>query len=303
MNKICKLVDEVLRNRRMTAISFAENNLKLARTNAKFCELEKREAELCFQIACLNADENFDEAKKKTNQLKSVESEKIDVLKNMGLSEKSIVPAYTCSICNDTGKGSCQCKTKIKSEILLKNSGITNLESFKQAQRFGTNFDKALDVVEKWAKSFPNVSKKNIFLSGETGVGKTFLTRCVVNELIQNGVYVYFTTAFALNELFISYCKARDDEKTSFLQPVLESDVLVIDDLGTEPLLNNITLNYLYLVLNERGVANKATIITSNLDPEGIIDRYGERIFSRVFDKRNGLAIEIHGQDLRLKKN
>ena len=44
------------------------------------------------------------------------------------------------------------------------------------------------------------------------------------------------------------------------------------------------------------------TIITSNLGPDGIIDRYGERIFSRIFNQRVGIAIKLEGEDLRIKK-
>ena len=105
-----------------------------------------------------------------------------------------------------------------------------------------------------------------------------------------------------MNNDFLQYCRASIEEKNEVLAPYLESDVLLLDDLGTEPLLNNITLDYLYLILNERILNNKSIIINSNLTLEELLDRYGERIFSRIVNKKTGLAIKFLGEDLRLKK-
>ena len=80
-----------------------------------------------------------------------------------------------------------------------------------------------------------------------------------------------------------------------------EDKVLIIDDLGVEPILNNITLNYFYTILNERMIANKSTIINSNLMPNEVLDRYGERIFSRIMNKKCGLVLEYKGEDRRIK--
>ena len=73
----------------------------------------------------------------------------------------------------------------------------------------------------------------------------------------------------------------------------------MIDDLGTEPVLKNVTLEYLYLILNERLTSNKATVITTNLDLNGIINRYGERIYSRITNKSNTFVCRFTGADLR----
>lgn len=304
MNKICKQVENVLRERREFALSSCNNNLAKARGSSKFCEIEKQEAEAKICLATLIADENEKEAEKEKKKLAEISKRKSEILKELGLNERDIVPSYSCKLCNDTGKNNCKCKKEIKTRLLIENSGISNRlnEKFETAKSVSKEFDLAANFLKQWCCKFPDVTKKTIFISGQTGIGKTFLAACVVNELIEKGGYAFFTTAFNLNNIFIAYFKAKDDEKDEILQPLLESDVLIVDDLGTEPILSNITLNYLYLVLNERMIAGKSTIINSNLDSEGLLNRYGERIFSRILCKRDGVAVKLSGDDLRLKK-
>jgi len=75
--------------------------------------------------------------------------------------------------------------------------------------------------------------------------------------------------------------------------------MLVIDDLGSETKLNNVSEEYLYLVLNERMAKKRSTVITTNLDYEQISARYGERIASRLFDKNNSIVTSVSNTDLR----
>lgn len=304
MNRICKKVEQVLNERREFALSSCANNLAKARESKDFCMVEKQEAEAKIQLATFLADENLNEAEKAKQKLEAISKRKGEILLSLGLLKDSLVPVFSCPICNDTGKNNCQCKKEIKTRILIENSRIANRlnERFENAKSISKEFNLTKKFMEEWCNKFPNVTKKTIFLSGQTGIGKTFLAACVVNALIEKGIYAFFSTAFNLNNIFIDYFKAKDNEKAEILEPLLESDVLIIDDLGTEPILNNVTLNYLYLVLNERMINGKSTIINSNLDPDQVLDRYGERIFSRILCKRDGIALKLSGEDLRLKK-
>ena len=77
-------------------------------------------------------------------------------------------------------------------------------------------------------------------------------------------------------------------------------DVLFLDDLGSENKIKNVTNEYLYLVLNERMLNHKKTVITTNLNLAQIQDVYGERIFSRLMHKKHSLKIKMEGKDLRV---
>ena len=86
------------------------------------------------------------------------------------------------------------------------------------------------------------------------------------------------------------------------LSPLTDCDLLVIDDLGTEQIYKNVTLEYLLSTISERILAQKHTIITTNLTPEELLDRYGDRLYSRLMDKRIGRAIKFPDTDFRLIK-
>ena len=68
-------------------------------------------------------------------------------------------------------------------------------------------------------------------------------------------------------------------------------------------MLKNVTKEYLLILINERLAKNKATIITTNLQPEDIIKIYGQRFASRIFDKHNSAIINFTGKDLRMSKD
>ena len=219
----------------------------------------------------------------------------------------SIEPIYSCKKCGDTGyiDGKyCVCLTKEINQMLKKESGFDFLESFDNV-----NFDisenkefmqKLYATMEKWCHS--DFKKTLIYIAGDTGVGKTHLIKCMANELINLNHIVRFTTSFSMHQDFAKSYSTKDlDEKNNLLDKYLNTEILFIDDLGTELRQYNITINYLYQVLNERKVKRLPTIITSNLTLDDIKDYYDERISSRIIDKDTAINVFIHGKDLRLK--
>ena len=144
---------------------------------------------------------------------------------------------------------------------------------------------------------------KNIIISGASGVGKSFLLECMLSELIKQKKYVLYTTAFTMSQNLLKYHTTFDTSKESILSPYLECDVLIIDDLGSEPIFKNVSEEYLYLILNQRLFEQKSVIISTNLTLSEIQDRYGERILSRLVSKNVSKLFKIENSDLRLKKN
>ena len=80
--------------------------------------------------------------------------------------------------------------------------------------------------------------------------------------------------------------------------PLLECDLLIIDDLGTE-YNNAYTAALIFHGINERLLRNKHTIISTNLNFEQIRERYTDRVLSRIY--RNFTAIRFFGDDIRMK--
>ncbi len=132
---------------------------------------------------------------------------------------------------------------------------------------------------------------------GDTGTGKTFMASIVNNILAKKGYSTLFLNACDLNDIFLKYHLADIDDKQAIFAPLIFCDLLIIDDLGSENILNNVTTPYLYkLIINRH---KKNTIITTNLDPDKMAERYTKRVSSRLLDKNIAKNVTIQGIDLR----
>ena len=134
--------------------------------------------------------------------------------------------------------------------------------------------------------------------------GKTFMSNCIAAELLKKGKIVIYQTAPVLLETVINYKMGRlKDLDNNFYQSILNCDLLIIDDLGTENI-NSMTLSELFTIINTRilNLNNKITktIISTNLNINQIFKNYEERIGSRIAGYYD--IYRFFGDDLRLKK-
>ena len=219
------------------------------------------------------------------------------------IDQSKLKPKYDCEICNDTGVAGgriCKCLMKeLNLQISLKSSSQTAFKSFNNCNKeIMDDVDiKACEWLKTWCARYPNITKTNINIIGGAGSGKTFLIECVANELINKNVAVCYKTAFELNELARLYHIGKSYD----FSDCLNAEVLLVDDLGTEPILKNVTKEYLYNLINIRQINNRPTFITTNLSFDNILDRYDERIFSRLANKNLSSIIQLVSKDKRLK--
>ena len=134
--------------------------------------------------------------------------------------------------------------------------------------------------------------------------GKTFMSNCIASELLKKGKTVIYQTAPVLLETVIDYkMNKQKNPQDNFYKSVLEADLLIIDDLGTESL-NSMKLSELFTIINTRilNLNNKITktIISTNLNINEIFNNYEERIGSRSAGYCN--IYYFFGDDLRFKK-
>ena len=142
-----------------------------------------------------------------------------------------------------------------------------------------------------WADALPSPAEKNLLLLGGSGLGKTYLLHCIANRAIQKGVYVMMTTAYQLVQA------ALDREQT--LAPYVDAELLILDDLGTEPNYQKVTRESFFALINDRITRGLPTAISTNLAPEELRERYGDRLASRLLQGRESV-LRFEGDDLRL---
>lgn len=216
-----------------------------------------------------------------------------------------VYPKPHCKICGDTGRANgkyCECVialvAKGQSDVGIPLHKFDEVD-FSVYGESGETHRKLFANIEKICSAYPANKKRCIVLGGLTGTGKTYLAGCAAQKVSERGMSVMTLTAFAANNRFLKYHTSFDDSKASYLDPLLDCSLLIIDDLGTESILKNVTLEYLYQVINERNLSGKLTLITTNLTPNQLLSRYGERIYSRIFDKSLSYAVYLKSNDIR----
>lgn len=135
--------------------------------------------------------------------------------------------------------------------------------------------------------------------------GKTFMSNCIAYDLLKKGKTVLYQTAPVLLERVIDYKMSKQKNSSDdIVSAVLDADLLIIDDLGTETL-NSMKLSELFTILNTR-ILNfnrkiTKTLISTNLSINDIFNNYEERIGSRIAGYYD--IYYFFGDDLRFKKS
>ena len=234
------------------------------------------------------------------------------LLKNAGFPADYLEPLYTCLDCRDTGllanATHCSCFKKKLLEDKLEAARLTDesvsfshfrldifddtpLDNGKSQRAY---MEKYKQLFENYAESFPDCLPV-LMLLGNTGLGKTYCAKCIMRRVIERGHTAALYTAYRLFSLFHADRLGEDVD----LGPLFEVPLLIIDDLGTEPMTKNVTIEYFFDLLNERLAAGRHTIIITNLELHDLNTRYGERIHSRLMDTRFSQKIIFKGKDVR----
>ena len=254
---------------------------------------------------------NFEEYRRKLADLRM---EKEALLKCYQIAPETLQMQYRCPDCKDTGyidNEKCHC---FRQRIIDEMYQQSNLREILKAENFSTltyeyydkeNLDKmkiAIDRCKNFAENFDKTFE-NILLCGTVGIGKTFLSNCIAKEVLDQGHSVLYLSAFQLFDLMAKNSFSGNAPKEDFVAKqyphIFESDLLIIDDLGTE-LANSFTMAGFFLVINERILRKKSTLISTNLSPEEILTTYTERTASRIIS--NYTMLKLSGSDIRLKK-
>lgn len=284
---------------------------QLRQANPDFAEIEFKIGSLgaSLTVAAMSGnEEKFAEIKRACDNLNK---KRMDILK----SENICKPEYFCPLCEDSGYsngGYCSCiKTIAKSLVsdeLSRTMPIANcrfdnfsLEYYaNEPDSEGNNPQKRMTSILKlcksFAKDFPNVDKSLLFIGG-VGLGKTHLSLAIVNEVIEKGYGVIYGP---VGTLFSAVEKEHFSSggETEKLDALLNADLLVIDDLGTE-FTSPFFLSLFYNIVNSRILNNKPTIINTNFTFDQLEEKYSPRITSRFighYEMRRFIGTDVRQQ-------
>lgn len=292
-------------------------NLRIREVYDRFPEIREIDeqistlAETYADSFTLTKGMTFEEYRKKLSDLRM---EKEALLKCYHIAPDTLTMQYHCPDCQDTGYiGSEKCHC-LKQRLIDEMYQQSNLREILKTENFSTlsyryydeeNMEKmklAIDACKSFAKNFDKTFE-NILLCGTVGIGKTFLSNCIAKEILDQGHSVLYLSAFQLFDLMAKNSFSGNTFKEESIAKqyphIFESDLLIIDDLGTE-LANSFTVAGFFLVINERILHKKSTLISTNLSPEEILTTYTDRTASRIIS--NYTMLKLSGSDIRLKK-
>lgn len=152
---------------------------------------------------------------------------------------------------------------------------------------------------QEYARTFHKGSE-NLLLSGDTGLGKTFLSACIAKSVAEQGYWVVYESAVHLFERMERAKFSGDGDAVRETEKYTACDLLILDDLGTE-MGGQFVTTALYTLVNDRLLSGKATIISTNLTAEDMERRYSPQILSRL--RGNYKRLAFFGDDIRILKN
>ncbi len=323
---------QINRNQAIQAAETRKRDLLIA--NPRLAEIENELAHLSIQTTqAILQQQNASEQKKLLENLKKQSNdlikEKNKFIKELVKDSSYLKPRFSCKHCKDTGyvekDGNsvlCSClKQKIfdayynksnvgnlKKENFSKfNSNIfssqRNPEVYKSKLSPKENMEIIKEKAENFIQNFDDPNEKNLLFTGNTGLGKTFLTNCIANEFLLQRKTVLYQTAPVMFDELIDAKFHKENSNFDLPTNILTADLLIIDDLGTERT-SDLYITELFTILNTRllNQNNKITktIISTNLKPEEIQQIYTTRISSRIVGYYR--ILRFFGEDLRFKK-
>ena len=277
----------------------------------------RRTASRVMAAALRRGEDPLPEIQRLREENLSLQAERQMLLAELGLPDNALEDTPLCPFCNDTGyRGGemCRClKTYYVEEQRKELSKLLDLGS-QSFDTFDTDWysdqrapgktksarkhmEWVYDTCVEYAHNFGK-KPANLLLFGRPGLGKTHLSAAIAREVSGKGFSVVYDTAGHIFERFEAQKFGRDEAERD-VERVLNCDLLILDDLGTE-MVTTFVQSALYQIINGRLLEKKSTIVSTNLMPEAIAQRYSGQIASRIEGEYQ--LLPFVGEDIRVLK-
>ena len=251
----------------------------------------------------------------------ALQQERAELLTGHGFPADALDDKPLCAKCGDSGwvgSDMCDClkvlctQEQIKELSQLLDLGEQSFDTFDLGfyspevwPAWGRspreNMEKVLKICRDYAQNFGRYYFNNLFLSGSTGLGKTFLSACIARTVSENGFSVVYDTAGEVFARFETQKFSRDEEDAREARDdtrrYLRCDLLILDDLGSE-MTTPFVQSALYTLVNARLMADRRTVISSNLSMDEVRRRYSPQTASRLEGEYR--VLPFYGEDIRL---
>lgn len=274
-----------------------------------FREINESISSLCIKQAELLLDGQASALEDLKDSIHLLKEQKAALLSAASLPPDYLDVPYVCEKCQDTGYSNgekCHCFNQAALSLLYEQSNLKDFLNSTDFSNVSDEYYEGEDLVhfrDSYQKSINFVNNfkndyQNLYFYGTVGTGKSFLSGCIAKELMKKGYSViYFSSTKLMNVLSrYSFDYNRRNENSDSYNDILECDLLIIDDLGTE-IINDFSRSQLFNCLNERFLRKKSVVISTNLSLKELRDYYSERIFSRIVG--NFLFCKMTGPDIR----
>ncbi len=235
------------------------------------------------------------------------------LLAQNGLSRRDVTPQYSCPYCQDAGFTDgrmCSCLKQLQRSLAYEKLSMNvplerstfeafSLDYYRDDDRAYRQMENILRVCRSYAEKF-RADSPSLLFKGGTGLGKTHLSLAIAGEVIQKGFGVIYGSAqsFAVALEKERFDRRDPEDLGDTHSQLLACDLLILDDLGTE-FSSSYVNAALYDVVNARMLAEKPTIISTNLSMKEMEERYSERFASRIAGYYGKL--EFLGGDVRVE--
>ncbi|MCH5202760.1 MAG: ATP-binding protein [Oscillospiraceae bacterium] len=316
--------DEILNQKRLRALDKQDKvKEKLFKEIPRLQEIEQELSLIGAEAA--KAVIMGGSAKKTTTSLAekslALQKEMRTILFMHGYDEDILELHYECEKCKDTGRYDdetgrtvyCDCLKKLRANLACEELNKVSPLSLSTFDSFSLdNYDmdiqqgsitspydrmsKIFDYCKRYAKDF-GTDCPSIMMRGATGLGKTHLSLAIANEVIKKGFgVVYVSAPMILSTLEKSHFKYAYKEEDEVLNTLLNCDLLILDDLGTE-FQTNYSKSTVYNIFNTRLLNKKPTIMSSNLTLKEMEEMYTPRFVSRIMG--DCAKLDFLGNDFR----